>query len=157
VNNPVFQIPYAAFLADYFNTISETIFLKVPLEGGYASSLTCYSAIFDLFLANPKPIPSILTDNLINKKELSAFIESVANDKKFKLTISDFLKSEIQLTSKSNEENLSLNKSLHFIPPKSKKSNIKNEENLAKHIVESWTKIDKAKWRKNLKKSDFNH
>jgi hypothetical protein len=64
--------------------------------------------------------------------------------------INNFFQSESSLTRKEIEEYQS--KLKHYKKPEKLTNNRKTlEEKMAQHIVESWTKTDKAKWKKEKK------
>ncbi len=98
-------------------------------------------------------IPSVLIENLINRKRILGLVESINNAKVTGVELDEFMRNESALTRKEEEERGSRFKRT---PEKKPRKRTKNEQvdELSRHVVESWTKYDKAKWKKQKKKID---
>jgi ADP-ribosylglycohydrolase len=130
------------------------IFTMAVSEGGASSSLTSLSASITTAFQG-KNIPEKLLHDLINKKKISMFIENIAGDKNRESIITDLYNSESGLTIKELEEFKAKTKNLNLAKhQKKKKPKIDVDSHLSRHIVESWTKLDKAKWKKERNKTE---
>jgi hypothetical protein len=97
-------------------------------------------------------MPEIYTGSIVNKKRLSAMISRIAEDKNKASMISEIYDSEPGLTSKEIEEHRAKNRNNPVSREKKIKTRGEIESELSKHVVESWTKVDKAKWKKERNK-----
>jgi hypothetical protein len=152
VNLPDTILPMAVILSDLC-TVPENIFNIAVREGGASSSLTSISAAITAAFYGVH-IPDVLTDTLVNKKRISAIIDQVAEDKNRASIITEIYATEPGLTAKEYEEYKAKNKNIPLTKEKKKKSRGEIESELTKHVVESWTKLDKAKWKKERKKDN---
>ena len=153
VNLPETVLPMAVILSDLC-TEPEKIFNLAMQEGGAASSLTSLSAAISAAYYNAQ-IPEDLINNLINKKRIIAIIDQIAEDKSRISIINEIYAAEPGLTLKEFEEHRAKNKNIPITKEKKKKTRGDLESELNKHVVESWTKIDKAKWKKDRKKENL--
>jgi ADP-ribosylglycohydrolase len=151
VNLPETILPMAVILSDLC-TEPENIIITAMREGGAASPLAALSAAITC-AARGMGIPECFSDNLINKKKISAIIDLIADDKSRVPIITEIYTTEPGLTAKELEEYKAKNKNIPLTKTgKKEKSRSEFESELSKHVVESWTKIDKAKWKKERKK-----
>jgi len=92
-----------------------------------------------------------LLDDLVNKRKAIEICSLVESGKVTESVLDDFIKSEASLTRKETEERCALMK--HFKKKNtSKKSKAKKTDELTHHVVESWTKVDKARFKKERQK-----
>ncbi|MCL2026341.1 MAG: hypothetical protein FWG92_06010, partial [Leptospirales bacterium] len=91
--------------------------------------------------------PAALIDGLVNRRRLLSIVEAIANGSASDRLIGEFMDSELSLTAKAFEEFKAKNKNKE---PKKKAKTGKVE---LPHTVESWTKLDKAKWKKEKRKT----
>ncbi|MCX7680035.1 MAG: ADP-ribosylglycohydrolase family protein [Spirochaetes bacterium] len=149
-NHPLLVFPFAfAHLLFTPEHSSHPIFTAAS-EGGSSGLLTSTVGMIAGAKQGFSSLPLTLRENLINKSEISRMIDALCENRHSSLQIEKYLSSELSLTNKENEER---NARLKHI--KQKKKNVspkKAEETLTKIIVESWTKMDKAKWKKQKKK-----
>ncbi|MFC1670607.1 ADP-ribosylglycohydrolase family protein [Spirochaetota bacterium] len=152
VNNPLSILTYSIFLMNQYLSSPLASLLHIAQKGGASSALSSVSGALAGTFLNSEFTPKNLINNLINRKRVINIIEQVNKNRVSEIALEDFIKTEANLTIKENEE---LNAKLKHIKPKKKKANKKKELDLSKHIVESWTKIDKAKWRRKAKKNNM--
>lgn len=154
VNHPLLQLPFAWHIAaSYISNPGESLFAATR-EGGHASSLCMLTGTFSGALQSGTDwIPGTLISGLVNKTRILALGQAFADGKKTKEDLSAFIEAEQALTQKSYEE---YNSKLRHYKPKTKKpkSRRDQEKELSRHVVESWTKLDRAKWKKQRKKQD---
>ncbi len=153
VNLPETILPMAVILSDHCS-VPEKIFYIAAQEGGASSSLTALSAAITTACCGIH-IPENLKNNFVNKKKISTIIDIISEDKNRTSIIKEIYETEPGLTAKELEEYRARNKNI----PRSKtgkkeKSRNEFESELSKHVVESWTKLDKAKWKKERKKEN---
>ncbi len=151
VNLPETVLPFAILLTALTSPHS-LIFHTASREGGAASPLAAVSAALTTAFYG-LDVPHSLKEELANKKKIAAMIELLSS-KNVRGEITGILyDSEPGLTSKEMEEYRSRNKKepKKQAPPKNRRD---VESELTKHVVESWTKIDKAKWRKEREKHE---
>jgi hypothetical protein len=92
-------------------------------------------------------VPDNLREDLANKKKIAGIIDLISSKSSRSEIIGILYDSEPGLTTKEMEEYRARNKKepKKQTPPKNRRD---VESEMTKHVVESWTKIDKAKWRK---------
>lgn len=151
VNIPETLLPFALSIVRLMHPLS-AIYHSASREGGSASALASVSAALSTSFSG-EDIPSVFKEGLINKKRMATIIDLLSSDSR-RTDIAELLnESEPGLTAKEMEEYKSRNRKEQKKPvqPKNRKD---RESELTKHVVESWTKIDKAKWRKERGKGD---
>lgn len=157
IDHPYSILPFAVkFIENYSNT-PEQIILKSAEEGGSTQIFCTITCALSSIIFGNQIINNNLKDNLINKKKINNILETILTQKATIHTINDFIIEEAPLTEKELEEREA--KIKHFKPKsnKKKKQTRKSIENqLSQHVVESWTKLDKAKWKKEKKKHTAN-
>lgn len=151
VNQPEIILPYALILSAL--TLPHNMIIhKSSREGGAASALASVaSAITAAFYGID--IPDILKENLANKKKILQLLDILASKGGRSEILRILYDSETGLTLKEMEEYRARNKK-EPVKTKPGKSRKDKESELTKHIVESWTKIDKAKWRKERDRNE---
>lgn len=152
VNLPETILPMAVVLSDSCPD-PESIFITALREGGAASSLTSLSAAITAAFYGMN-IPEVLLNSLANKKRISSIINQIADDKNRASIISEIYTAEPGLTAKEYEEYKAKNRNIPVTKERKKKTRGEIESELTKHVVESWTKLDKAKWKKERKKDN---
>ena len=144
VPHPLALIPYAVRLS---GTNGGDLF-KIAQEGGSVAALTALAGSFIALTRSVDELPSALVDGLVNRKRLLSVIESISKGSVSNRLIGEFIESELQLTAKAFEELKARNKNKE---PKKKTKTGKTE---LPHTVEAWTKLDKAKWKKEKRRLD---
>lgn len=150
INLPETILPLAVVLS-HLNPDPEILIEAAVREGGSSSSLTALSAAITTAYHGDQ-MPEIYSDSLINKKRVSVIIDQIANDRNKDSIISEIYAAEPGLTAKELEEHRAKNKNIPVSREKKTKTRGEMESELSKHVVESWTKLDKAKWKKERNK-----
>ncbi len=153
VNLPETILPMAVVISDQCSD-PENIFSLAAREGGAASSLTSLAAAISAACYGIH-IPENLARELANKKKISAIIDQIASDKERASIINEIYNNEPGLTIKEMEEYRAKNKNISTPREKKRKTRGEIESELSKHVVEKWTKLDKAKWKKERKNSNL--
>lgn len=150
VNLPETILPMAVVLSDLCPE-PEEIFNIAVQEGGASSPLAALSAAITT-ASRGIHIPETFSDSLVNKRKINTIIDLIAEDKNRDLIIQEIFNTEPGLTAKESEEHKARNKNIPAAKEKKKKTGRDIESELSRHVVESWTKVDKAKWKKERKK-----
>ncbi len=152
VDHPLAIIPYSIYVTSYFAGNPEEILFRAAEKGGSTAVLCSLTGALTGASHGIDSIPENLINTLINKKRILSITEAIAGKKIPNDSIKEFVQSESSLTLKEEQERNA--KLRHIkIKPQKKKSRKEAEKELSAHIVESWTKLDKAKWRKKINKS----
>lgn len=135
--------------------LSQINLYKLIYTGGCINSIAVYFNAINGLIYGENSIPEILKQDLTNKKMIFKLVEKISDDKATMKDIDEFKNSEIMLTQKYLEEYHAKNKKQNTQNPgKNKKiKKLTREEQLSKHVVESWTKIDKAKYKKEKQRN----
>ncbi len=150
-NLPETLFPYAVSIAERCNNPAD-VFITAAYEGGASSALSSMTGAIASACCN-NIIPDELLSGIINRKKISAIISCISSEKERKTIYNEMIQSEPPLTLKELEEYNSKNKKNPDNKNKNKpKTRRDAEAEISKHIVESWTKIDKAKWKKERNK-----
>lgn len=149
VNHPFTILPLAMY--HLHTTPIESIYFSTVQKGGKVSVLVPMSAAIASALYGKDAVPHILKEELINKKRIFQFTASLADNTLSMNYITEFFQNELKLTQKEKEELESKLKHIKHPKDKQKKPSADNRNGLTRHVVESWTKTDKAKWKKEKK------
>lgn len=150
-NFPETLLPYAVSIADRCKN-PEDVFISAAYEGGSSSALSSMTgSIASAFYGDI--IPDELLAGIINRKKILSLIACISSEKERKTIFSEMIQGEPPLTLKELEEYNSKNKKNPDQRNKKKPKTRKDAEaEISRHVKESWTKIDKAKWKKERNK-----
>lgn len=150
-NLPETLFPYAVSIAARCKNPAD-VFITAAYEGGASSALSSMTgSIASAFYG--EIIPDELLSGIINRKKILSLIGSISSEKERKTIYNEMIQCEPPLTLKELEEYNSKNKKNPDKKNKQKPKTRKDAEaEISKHVVESWTKIDKAKWKKERNK-----
>lgn len=151
IAHPLLIVPYACSHFCFANTHSNHPIFNAAVEGGSSGLLASMVGLLVGAHAGFPDIPSTLKENLINKNEIERIINALCENHLSTLQIESFINSEMKLTKKEIEERNARLKHIKH-KEKKKKPSPSSDEKLTKIVVESWTKLDKAKWKKQKKK-----
>ena len=153
INNPLLILPFAIFICEFPSCDIKSLSFTTSKLGGSTVSLSTITSAISAALHKNNAINDDLFDSLTNKKKITLILESIKTKGISSKIIKEFVKSESSLTSKEIEE---LNAKLK----NSKQNSIKNSKKNSKYdfstpVKESWNKKDKAKWKKEKQKQNF--
>ena len=94
-----------------------------------------------------------LMRDLVNKRRIVGIAGAISSGKITGALLEDFLSAEASLTAKEMEEHAARNKH-HPRSGKPAQSRGEAERRMAKAVAESWTKTDKARWKKEKSRYD---
>lgn len=149
VNHPFALLPMALYCIQTFE--KELLLYSSLYQGGKTSLLVPLVALIATALYGDDVIPKNLIGTIVNKKRILQLLQSLQNNSISMNYLMEFFQNEKKLTQKEQEE---LKSKLKHIPskrPTSKKPQDAHKD-MTQHVVESWTKLDKAKWKKERKK-----
>lgn len=150
INHPLLVFPFAcAHFCVMRNHASHAV-LSAAAEGGASGLLASMTGIFAGAHGGVSSLPQNLRETIINKNEIGRLIAAICENRQQENALETFIKSEAALTKKEIEEH---NARLKHVKHKEKKktSPTNQKEKLTRVVVESWTKLDKAKWKKQKK------
>jgi ADP-ribosylglycohydrolase len=149
INHPMAIIPFSLYVNRFYShNPSDTLF-RAAESGGSASILCALTGALNGAMFGLESLPENLLEGLVNKKRITAVVESVLKEKIADELIEEFVTGEALLSAKEREEKNAKLKHVK-IKVKRKKSRQEMEKELSGHVVESWTKFDSAKWRRKL-------
>ncbi len=157
VNHPLAILPMGLFLASRLDRQPQSLLFEAVSLGGEASALGAITGFFAALCGETEHLTDTLTDNLVNKKRIMSLNDPLKNEKGSFDVLQDFIRGEAGLTAKYIQERdarLKHQKKHRVDKPHKKKPPRSKEEQLSRHIVESWTKIDQARWRKEQRKKE---
>ncbi len=155
VNMPLALVPYALAIGTAHRDDPDALFLAA-MEGGASGALTSLSAALRVAAYGPAVLPPALVRNLSNRKKIMSIIGSLKNGVIPEAAMENFIQGEAALTRKELEELRAKQKHVKK-KPTNEMSRTEKETRLSHYVVESWTKLDKAKWKKERKKIDKKH
>ncbi|MEJ5361240.1 MAG: hypothetical protein WHV26_04175 [Spirochaetota bacterium] len=149
VNHPFTLLPLALYCLHTGK--KESLLYSSIHKGGKISLLTPLVALLATAMYGYQVIPQNLMDNIVNKKRISQLLTSLQNNSLSMSNLLEFFQNEAKLTQKELEEHES--KLKHIKSKQTGKNKDKDKYTLmTNHVVESWTKLDKAKWKKERRK-----
>ncbi len=151
INHPLLVFPFACAHFRFAHNHAPHVILRAAAEGGASGMLASMAGIFAGAQGGVSSLPQNLRETIINKHVTGRLIEALCENRLMENALENFIKSEAALTRKEIEER---NARLKHVKHKEKKqtNHPDREEKLTRHVVESWTKLDKAKWKKQKKK-----
>ncbi|PKL36182.1 MAG: hypothetical protein CVV44_18365 [Spirochaetae bacterium HGW-Spirochaetae-1] len=152
INHPLAILPFALFLLHNLHRDPESLLFRVVQEGGNSAALAAITGALAGCYFDSSIIPGILQQDMVNRKRIHLLIEDISSGKLPNELLLDFLQSEASLTAKMHQELKAKLKHQKEPVEKKKKAPHTREQELAKHVVESWTKIDRARYKKELRK-----
>ncbi|HNX57772.1 MAG TPA: hypothetical protein PKK43_01640 [Spirochaetota bacterium] len=153
IDHPLAIFPFAAVIASLSggNAVRDaagyggSAAVLTSMTGGIASA-----AAAD---AEEEILPPELVEALVNRKSVWEYSTLIAAGNGEERAAEEFFSREIALTSKEIDEKSAKLKHLKA-PEQKKRTTAEKEAFLTRHVVESWTKNDKAKWRKQRRGMD---
>jgi len=148
VNHPLLVIPLAVCALDIYCDIPEKAPCAVASRGGAAAITGSLTGMLVGAAFGDSCIPEDLLRGLVNRKTVITCVEAIADGSVPADMVSRFIEGEIPLTAKEAAEYHA--RLRHYTPRKKKAPKTRGdaERELSRHVVESWTKLDRAKWKK---------
>lgn len=155
INHPSALLPYALALVSLTRTPSIPLGAAV-CAGGSTAALAAMTGALGACFHDAASEPDSLITNLVNRKRILALVDALSVATGSPRLLEEFMASEAALTLKEREELTARLKHSHTKPKKAPPTQADREKELTRHAVESWTKYDKARWRKERRRNDKN-
>lgn len=154
IDHPLLLPFHALRLAESHRQGSAHLLESAVKEGGevqLASALACTLMPEDTAFDDDF---AFLAEDLVNKKRLSAFIPRLLNRASMQ-ELAEFFDAERKLSAKEDEERSAILKHAKKKQPKRQipKDRASREEQLSRHVVESWTKKDRARYKREQRRN----
>ncbi len=154
VGLPGALLPFALAICA-FHGDGATLLFHAVAQGGSTAPLTALAGAIGA-CCHESVIPDQLVRNLVNRKKLLMLADSLRANADASRLAGEFIRSEYSLTAKEQEELRARLKHVKKRPKAPPPTRSEKEKALSRHAVESWTKLDKARWRKERKQRDKN-
>jgi ADP-ribosylglycohydrolase len=155
INIPAALVPFAVSFSALHGD-DDDILYRAAAEGGSSSSFTAIVGSLSASRRGMEAVPDGLLQGLVNRKRIASIVDSLVDGSPAPALAEEFIRSEASLTAKAEEEHHARIKHIKKKPDKKVPSRTDRERALARHVVESWTKLDKAKWKKERKQREQN-
>ena len=155
VNLPSALFPYALAVST-LAAADATAPAAAVQEGGSTAALAAMAGALGAARGGCLGQDDPLVRNLVNRKKVLALVDALAAGAVSPEALDDFIRSEASLTGKEQEE---LKARLRHTKKKQRSGPLtraEKEKELARHVVESWTKYDRARWKKERQRHDKN-
>ncbi len=152
VDHPLCLLPFAVFISGT-RSDPEDILSAAAAEGGSSAVLCSLCGEIAGATRSTDWAHHALMRDLANKRRIIGIVEAIASEKITEPILADFLSAEAALTAKEIEEHAARNK---HNPRKEKPTSSRKdaERRIAQTVAESWTKADKARWKKEKSRYD---
>ncbi|HPG52038.1 MAG TPA: ADP-ribosylglycohydrolase family protein [Spirochaetota bacterium] len=155
VNMPSALLPYAVAFTSFYRDDGRILY-RAAAEGGSSAPFASIVGSLAASFSGAAAAPEELLQGLVNRKRISTTADNLAAGAPGPDLAEEFIRAEASLTRKADEELRARTRHLKKKPEKKSPSRADREQALARHVVESWTKIDKAKWKKERKQRGQN-
>lgn len=151
INHPLLILPFA--IACTARTASpESHLYDITMMGGTTSVLASIAGALAGALWGGGALPEELCGGIVNRHRIAELVKQISHPRsRQSITPDEYVASELSLTRKEKEERKAKLKHMKE-KPKKKMTREQREEALTRHVVESWTKVDKARWKKEKRK-----
>lgn len=153
VNMPGALFPYALAIVSLQRS-GETALFRAVMEGGSTAPLAAITGAVEACRHDGSLFPDTLARNLVNRKKIRILVDAIAHGTGSSRDLNDCIVSEAALTSKDREDLAAKLKHARRKPKPAPQSRSEKERELARHAVESWTKYDKARWKKERQRKE---
>ncbi len=155
VNLPGALLPYALSLGTLYQNDPDALFHAVR-EGGSTAALAAMTGALLSGLHGTDRLPHLLVRNLVNRRRIMSMVDALGEGPIPQSCADDFLAGEASLTSKELDELAAKVKHVRKRPPGDSRFPGDREKELTGLVVESWTKMDRARWKKERRRTDKN-
>jgi len=151
-DHPLCLLPFAVFISGTRPDPEELLFVAAA-EGGSSSVMCSLCGQIAGAGDDSNWARGRLMRDLANKRRIAGIAGAISSGKITEAVLEDFLSAEASLTAKEIEEHAARNKH-HPRSGKPAQSRGDAERRMAKAVAESWTKTDKARWKKEKSRYD---
>ncbi len=153
VNMPGALIPYALYICSHLDGDPMLLF-HTAFEGGESAALSAMVGALAARRHGPSILPDQLVRNLVNRKRILSIADDVSAGRLPVSMPEEFILSEASLTTKEIQERSAKSRHGAVTTRRPPASHREQELRLSRHVVESWTKADKAKWKRERKRME---
>lgn len=153
VNLPAALLPFALSLSSIYQDDPFALYHAVR-EGGSAAPLTAMTGALLAGRTGADRLPDLLVRNLVNRRRVLTLVEALTDGSIPSGFSDEFLAAEASLTAKELDEHSARVKHSRTKQRGDPVSRGDQERKLTRHVVESWTKLDRAKWKKEQRRTD---
>jgi hypothetical protein len=150
INMPAALVPFAVSFASIHREDGDLPY-RAAAEGGSSAPFTAIVVSLAAPCRGTVAVPEALLQGLVNRRRIVSIVDELAGGSPSPSLAEDFIASEASLSAKAEEELRARNRHSRKKPDRKTPSRADREQALARHVVESWTKLDKAKWRRERK------
>ena len=158
VDLPAAILPFAISLSSLHQNDPGALFAAVS-EGGSTAVLSSMAGALLAGRFGAERLPEVLIRDLVNRRRVLALTDALDEGSIPHGRRDEFLNAEASLTSKELDELAAKVKHARNKPKKESRTRGDQEKQLTRHVVESWTKLDRARWKKERrgtnKKDEF--
>jgi ADP-ribosylglycohydrolase len=154
VNIPAALVPYSLAISS-LDTGAQIPLSTAVSEGGSTAALAAMTGAIGACRNDREPQTELIS-SLVNRKKILALVDALSAGSITPAAMADFIRSEASLTAKEHEELGARLKHSRKKPKKGPLTQAEKENMLTRHAVESWTKYDKARWKKERQRHDKN-
>lgn len=147
VENPLSALAIAASAADNCEFFCAGTIARM---GGCSSQIASLGGVFSVLRGFD--VPAQYFDNMVNKRNLLELFSCAESGRINTAVLNDFLAKEMPLSLKELEEFQKKQKTKEGSRGKTQSKHSTEDERLSRHVVESWTKTDKARYKKEKRK-----
>ncbi len=126
---------------------SDALFRAVS-RGGATSALGAMTGALSAARHGAGVVPQSLTRSMVNRKRVQSLAEALERRRVSPSLAGEFILAEASLTAKEMEERAARCRHGGKPAPAPKVSGPAREAALSRHVVESWTKLDRSRWRR---------
>jgi hypothetical protein len=146
VDIPGALLPLAVAITSRFSG-PDTLFHAVS-RGGATAALGAMTGALSTAWRGAGTVPASLSGSLVNKKRILSLAEAFEARRVPPSLAGEFILAEASLTAKENDERAARCRHGGKQAPRPKASGPVREAALSRHIVESWTKLDRSRWKR---------
>ncbi len=154
VNHPLCILPMGIGLSKlYWDHPGEALFAAAAL-GGSTAALASITGMIAGAAHGVESLPDTLVQNLVNRRNIITITDALTGNHLPEKMITGFIDGEMRLTRKEIQD---YRAHIRHTDPRIKKTARAGKDaasELSRHVVESWTKLDKARWKKERDKKE---
>ena len=153
VNHPLALPPFALVLCGAHHDAPGRALFAAANGGGACGILASLCGELAGAAAGTAWMPGELLDGLVNRRRLLDVVRTAVHNANTEAALHEFLAAEAPLTRKEIEEYAARNRHQEAAAKKPRARRDAASE-LSRHVVESWTKVDKARWKKGKRRGE---
>lgn len=150
VDMPGALVPFAVVISSRGG--DPGVLFRAVSHGGAAAALGAMTGALSAARYGAGIVPEAPARSLINRKRIVSLTEALGSRRVPPSLPGEFILAEASLTGKEAEERAARCRHGGSAPPAKKIPGPAREAALSRHVVESWTKLDKSRWKRERKR-----